>query len=85
MDHSALIDLLGGPAKVARRIGTSMASVSEWRRNGIPDGRVIELAADIERAGGPSRTTLRPDDWHLIWPELIGTPGVPGIPEPAKA
>lgn len=22
---------------------------------------------------------LRPDDWHLIWPELIKTPGAPDI------
>lgn len=23
---------------------------------------------------------LRPDDWHLIWPELIGTEGAPVVP-----
>lgn len=26
----------------------------------------------------------RPDDWHLIWPELIGTDGAPAIKQPAK-
>lgn len=26
------------------------------------------------------RWDLRPDDWHLIWPELIGKAGAPSIP-----
>lgn len=36
----------------------------------------------IERATGFAvrRWDLCPDEWHLIWPELIGTPGAPGIP-----
>jgi hypothetical protein len=25
------------------------------------------------------RWDLRPDDWHLIWPELIGTKGAPKL------
>lgn len=29
-----------------------------------------------------ARWHLRPNDWHLIWPELIGTPGAPTVPEP---
>lgn len=30
---------------------------------------------------------LRPDDWHLIWPELIGAEGAPALPadEPQEA
>lgn len=23
---------------------------------------------------------LRPEDWHLIWPELVGAEGAPAIP-----
>lgn len=30
------------------------------------------------------RWDLRPDDWHLIWPELVGRKGSP-TPEPVKA
>lgn len=26
---------------------------------------------------------LRPDDWHRIWPELIGTEGSPDVKEAA--
>ncbi|HSC06803.1 MAG TPA: YdaS family helix-turn-helix protein [Steroidobacteraceae bacterium] len=33
----------------------------------------VEVASD--RA--VRRWHLRPDDWHLIWPELIGTEGAP--------
>jgi len=82
MDHSALIDRLGGTAAVARRIGARPASVSEWRTKGIPDGRLIELGAEIERAGIMPRWALRPCDWHLIWPELIDAKGAPAIPQP---
>lgn len=33
-----------------------------------------EMAVAIEREtkGVVTRKDLRPDDWHLIWPELIG-------------
>lgn len=87
VDSSDLIDKLGGTAAVARRVRTSPASVSEWRRNGIPDGRFIELGAAIERAtkGAVRRWDLRPDDWWLIWPELIGADGAPALPLPAPA
>lgn len=30
------------------------------------------------------RWDLRPNDWHLIWPELIGADGAPPIPEAAN-
>jgi hypothetical protein len=79
MNDSELIDLLGGTAAVARRTGARMASVSEWRKQGIPSGRRIELGADIERVSGQRRWQQRPDDWHLIWPELIGTEGAPAV------
>lgn len=46
-----------------------------------------EEAVRIERDSGQKvrRWHLRPDDWHRIWPELIGTEGAPATPEPAKA
>ena len=41
-----------------------------------------EHAAGIERACEfeVRRWDLRPDDWHRIWPELIGTEGAPAVP-----
>lgn len=45
------------------------------------------LAAAIERHSGSKvkRWDLRPDDWHLIWPELIGTKGAPKVKPLKKA
>lgn len=48
-----------------------------------------ELASALERntEGEVKRWDMRPDDWHLIWPELIGAEGAPPVvtPEPATA
>lgn len=40
-----------------------------------------ERASAIERLTSRQlmRWDLRPDDWHLIWPELLGTPGAPTV------
>lgn len=42
------------------------------------------LAVLIERHSNKavSRQELRPDDWHRIWPELIGKKGSPPVPPP---
>lgn len=50
MSPPELIDLLGGTNAVARRLGIKPPSVSEWRKNGMPDDKLILLAVDIERA-----------------------------------
>ena len=34
-------------------------------------------AIEQATAGAVRRWDLRPDDWHLIWPELIGAKGAP--------
>lgn len=43
-------------------------------------------AAELERlsAGRVRRWQVR-RDWHLIWPELIGTDGAPGVPPQLEA
>lgn len=80
MNDSDLIDKLGGTGWVARRLNIAAASVSEWRSKGIPDGRRIELGADIQRKAGLPRWVQRPRDWHRIWPELVGSDGAPTVP-----
>jgi hypothetical protein len=81
MNDNEIIDRLGGTAAVARRVNARLSSVSEWRVNGIPESRRIQLGAEIEHVGGPSRFDSRPSDWHLIWPELIGAEGAPAVPQ----
>ena len=77
---SFVIDRLGGTNAVARRTGVKPPSVTGWRTNGIPDDKLLLLAVDIERKIGVRRWALRPGDWHLIWPELIGSEGAPALP-----
>jgi len=74
LEPSEIIGLLGGTAEVARRFEISMPSVSEWKKTGIPDARLIEIGAELERRS-EGRFTRRghwPTKYALIWPELSG-------------
>ena len=79
MSHTEIIHILGGPTAVAKKVGIKPPSVQGWLHDGIPDGRLKELAAEIERLseGRFSRKTQWPDRWHLIWPELLTAAGAP--------
>lgn len=46
MDH--IIDRLGGTNSVARMCGVKPPSVTEWRRNGVPGTRRIQLERATE-------------------------------------
>lgn len=63
------INECGGPGKLACKIGASANQVINWRVRGVP----ILFCPAIERAtdGAVTRRDLRPDDWWLIWPELV--------------
>lgn len=73
--------------KLAELIGVNQDQLRQWRHG--YGGRSPGPAAcvDIERAtsGAVRRWDLRPDDWHRIWPELIGSDGAPEVPAPAEA
>lgn len=49
----------------------------------VPIERCVEIEQKTERA--VRRWDLRPDDWHRIWPELIGAEGAPTVPDEDKA
>ncbi len=89
VSHPHIIEKLGGITAVATKLGIKPPSVSGWiqdGKDGIPDGRLIELGAEIERQTEYRRWDLRPNDWHLIWPELVGAFGAPAVPKaPAAA
>lgn len=64
---------------LAKSLDVSPVLVSQWA-NG--DREVpAERCPAIESATGKAvmRWDLRPHDWHLIWPELIGTKGAPKV------
>jgi len=72
MNTIEIIRALGGTSKVAKLCGISMPSVSQWKHNGIPDDKMIFLAAKLEKAtdGKITRKQLFPDTWQDIWTEL---------------
>ena len=72
MKHSEIIDVLGGTTKVAKLCGISPAAVSQWRTAGVPQEKLVFLAAQLEKKskGKYSRKGMFPSNWHQIWPEL---------------
>lgn len=59
--------------------------IRQWRHGYAARQPSPEYAVAIEvaTAGAVRRWDLRPDDWHRIWPELIGAEGAPQIAEAA--
>jgi DNA-binding transcriptional regulator YdaS (Cro superfamily) len=73
LTDSAIIDLLGGTAKVARMCKVDSAAVSNWRVRGIPGDKFMFLGARIEEVshGLVTRQDLFPKNYFLIWPEML--------------
>ena len=73
LTDTAIIDLLGGTAKVARMCMVDNAAVSNWRVRGIPADKYMLLGARIEKEshGLVTRQDLFPTNFWLIWPELL--------------
>ncbi len=67
---------LGGPAAAAALLGISIQRLCNWVDRGVP----IEHGALVDHVVGFRRWHQRPDDWHRIWPELIGADGAPPVP-----
>lgn len=42
------------------------------------------VRVEVESRLALRRWHLRPRDWWLIWPELIGTEGAPAVPQPEE-
>jgi len=73
LTDTAIIDLLGGTAKVAKMCKVDPAAVSNWRIRGIPGDKYMFLGARIEEVshGLVTRQDLFPTNFWLIWPELL--------------
>ncbi|WP_414137041.1 hypothetical protein [Burkholderia stagnalis] len=58
------------------------STAHEWltRRRPVPPKKCVKIEASFKQVG-VTRCALRPDDWFEHWPELIGAPGSPAIPE----
>lgn len=72
---TTLFDRKGFQVALARRFGLSRATVNEWRTKGIPVPYCAGVEDECEREF--TRRDFRPNDWHLIWPELAPTAPAP--------
>lgn len=72
LTSSQLIDLLGGTKAVAKLAKVSPAAVTHWRTNDISEGKLLFLAAELEKQshGLVTRKTLFPKTYKFVWPEL---------------
>ena len=83
MTAPEIIQLLGGVTSVARMLEIKPPSVHAWLDDGIPDGRLRELAGQIEirSEGRFSRREQWPDKYAFYWPELA--PALANTAQPA--
>lgn len=72
----------GGVGGFARRIGISRVYLAQLaaRQDGREPSPQMCVVIERESERRVRRWSLRPNDWHLIWPELIGTEGAPDVP-----
>ena len=72
MTDTEIIHLLGGVTSVARMLDIKPPSVHGWLEAGIPEGRLRELAGQIEikSDGRFTRRERWPDKFAFYWPEL---------------
>lgn len=65
------IQLLDGPVNAARRLGIDRyQTVQQWISSGsVPPKYCPAIETALE--GKVTRRDLRPDDWYMIWPELV--------------
>jgi DNA-binding transcriptional regulator YdaS (Cro superfamily) len=70
----------GAQSRLAAKTEIPAPMLSQWASGSRPIP--IERCTPIEVATGGKvrRWDLRPDDWHLIWPELIRAKGAPSVP-----
>lgn len=69
--------ITGSLTAIAQTLDVSVQRLSNWlSRNAVP----LEYCARLEKAadGAVMRWDMRPDDWHLIWPELRKHKDAPG-------
>ena len=63
--------LVGSQAILAHRIGVSPAAVNQWISGHRPVPLERCVAIELATNGQVTRQDLRPDDYWLIWPELV--------------
>lgn len=75
----------GTAAGLARELNVSPVTVAQWASGLKTPHASRAFAIELATGGAVKRWDLRPNDWHLIWPQLIGQEGAPAVPEAAQA
>lgn len=86
MDLRTYIDgQRGRAAAIAADQHINPVMVSQWASGikGVPAERCAAIEAFTENQ--VMRWDLRPRDWYRIWPELVGCPGAPELPDAEAA
>lgn len=60
----------GGATLLAEKLGVSISFLSQMASGAAAISPARCVAIERSTAGAVTRQELRPDDWHLIWPEL---------------
>lgn len=59
---------------MAIRCGTTLGHLTNVSYGYKECGPALAVAIEQDTAGAVTRKDLRPNDWHLIWPELAAQP-----------
>lgn len=70
-------------AEFAARCDISVGHLRNHAYGTRQAGAALCVALERESAGAMRRWDLRPNDWHLIWPELVGAAGAPELKQAA--
>jgi DNA-binding transcriptional regulator YdaS (Cro superfamily) len=77
MDLDTYLSTIETAVSLASRLGVTPGFVSQWRTGVRPVPITHCVAIEKATQGMVTRKDLRPDDWHLIWPELSDLPPPP--------
>lgn len=71
----------GRAARLAKSMGKSASFVTQMAHGKRPVPALHAVAIERDTGGQVRRWDMRPEDWHLLWPNLIGTEGAPAPAE----
>lgn len=61
----------GKQSWLASQVGTVDSCIHDWKTGRAPVPVKSCVAIEKATGGAVTRKDLRPDDWMLIWPELV--------------
>lgn len=69
----------GRQTALARKLEVDPQLVWQWSRGARPVPVIRCVAIELATKRQVRRWDLRPDDWFLHWPELVGSKGAPAV------